>query len=322
MRPDAYHRRVPPRTAVAPASGWLHARGVLALDRPHVMGIVNLTPDSFHDGGKLMVDDVDEANVSVALRRCEQLVGWGADILDLGGESTRPGAAEVSADRERSRVLPLLVALARRGLEVPISVDTRHAEVAEAALAAGASIVNDISGLADPAMVAVVARSGAGLVIGHLRGEPMTMQDRIAFADVLGEVASELAVVVERCVAAGIARERILVDPGIGFGKTAEQSAALVAAAGWLRAATGCHVLIGASRKSFLGVLAGAKATDRLIPSLSAALVAAERGASVLRVHDVRETVEALAVARAIRIAYDREAAGRDGPFPREEDRS
>jgi dihydropteroate synthase len=313
---------VSPRTAAALAPGWLHARGVLALDRPHVMGIVNLTPDSFHDGGKLMVDDVDEANVSVALRRCEQLVGWGADILDLGGESTRPGAIEIAPDRERSRVLPLLVALAKRGLAVPVSVDTRHAAIADEAIAAGASIINDISGLADPAMADVVAKTGAGLVIGHLRGEPTTMQDRIAFADVLGEVADELAAIVERCVVAGIARERILVDPGIGFGKTAEQSAALVAAAGWLRAATGCHVLIGASRKSFLGVLAGAKASDRLIPSLSAALVAVERGASVLRVHDVRETVEALAVARAIRIAYDREAAGREAPRSREGGRS
>jgi dihydropteroate synthase len=303
---------VPPVVAEAAPRGWAHARGVLALDRPRVMGIVNLTPDSFHDGGKLMVEDHDEANVSVAVRRCEQLVGWGADLLDLGGESTRPGAVEVPPARELTRVLPVLAALERRALEVPISIDTRHAEVAREALAAGASIVNDISGLADAAMLDVVAASGAGLVLGHLRGEPRTMQDRIAFADVLGEVADELAALVQRCVAAGVARERILVDPGIGFGKTAEQSAALVAAAGWLRAATGCDVLVGASRKSFLGVLAGAKGVDRLVPSLAAALVAAERGASVLRVHDVRETTEALAVARAIRIAFDRESAGHE----------
>jgi dihydropteroate synthase len=278
------------------------------------MGIVNLTPDSFHDGGKLMADDGDIANVSVALRRCQQLVEQGADIVDLGGESTRPGAREVAPEREQARVLPLLQAIGRAGLEVPVSIDTRHAEVARAAITAGASIVNDVSGLADPAMLDVVAATGAGLVLGHLRGEPRTMQDRIAFADVVGEVADELAVAVERCTAAGVARERILVDPGIGFGKTAEQSAALVASAGWLRAATGCRVLVGASRKSFLGVLAGAAASDRLIPSLSAALVAAERGADVLRVHDVRETSCALAVARAIRIAWDRESAGRTGP--------
>jgi len=277
-----------------------------------VMAVVNLTPDSFYDGGKLMVDELDLANVSVALRRCEQLVQWGADILDVGGESTRPGAAEVPPDRERQRVLPLLDALRQRALEVPISVDTRHAATAEAAVAGGAAIVNDVTGLSDPAMADVVARTGAGLVVGHLRGEPRTMQDRIGFVDLLGEVTDELGATVERAVAAGIPRERILVDPGIGFGKTAEQSAALVAAAGWLRAATGCHVLVGASRKSFLGVLAGSQGSDRLIPSLAAALVAAERGASVLRVHDVRETVQALAVARAVRTAFDREAAGRE----------
>ncbi|HET6585786.1 MAG TPA: dihydropteroate synthase [Nannocystaceae bacterium] len=305
---------MPPRTAPALATGWVHACGVLPLDRPRVMGVVNLTPDSFHDGGRLMVDDLDEANVSVALRRCEQLVAHGADLLDLGGESTRPGSIEVPIERERTRVLPLLAELRRRAPEVPISVDTRHAAVARAAIEAGAAIVNDVSGLADPAMVDVVAASSAGLVIGHLRGEPRTMQDRIAFGDLLGDVAQELARAVDSAVAAGIPRERILVDPGIGFGKTAEQSAALVAASSWLRAATGCHVLVGASRKSFLGVLAGAKGADRLIPSLSAALVAVERGASVLRVHDVQQTVVALAVARAIRIAFDREAAGREPP--------
>lgn len=300
---------------------WLHARGGLALDRPRVMGVVNLTPDSFHDGGKLVVDEIDAPNIVVALRRCEQIVAAGADILDIGGESTRPGAETIGVERECARVLPMLERLRGHATlaSVPVSIDTRHAEVARRAALAGAVIVNDVSGLADPAMADVVAAAKAGLVIGHLRGEPATMQHGIRFADLLGEVADELAAAVERAVLAGTSRAHILVDPGLGFGKTAEQSAALVASAGWLRAATGCAVLIGASRKSFLGTLLGApqidhktdRTADRLVGSLAAALIAAERGAAVLRVHDVRETVEALAVARAVRVAFDREAHGR-----------
>ena len=278
------------------------------------MGVVNLTPDSFHDGGKLMVDEVDAPNVSVAIRRCEQLVAAGADILDLGGESTRPGAPTIGVDRECERVLAVIERLGHHPQlsAVPISIDTRHAEVARRALQAGAVIVNDVSGLADPDMAAVVAAAGAGVVIGHLRGDPMTMQQHIRFADLLGEIAEELGAAVERVVSAGLSRAHIVVDPGIGFGKTSAQSAALVASAGWLRAATGCPVLIGASRKSFLatlvGGLAGSRPADRLVGSLVAAVIAVERGAAVLRVHDVRETVEALAVARAVRLAFDREA--------------
>ncbi len=299
-----------------PQAPWQHAKGALALERPRVMAVVNLTPDSFHDGGKLVAEGADAPNVTVALRRCQQLVANGADVLDLGGESTRPGAVPVSPEAECARVLPLLQRLAAEPTlaHVPISIDTRHASVAAAALREGAAIVNDVSTLADPAMLDVVAAGGAGLVIGHLRGEPARMQQDIRFADVLGEVTDELAAAVARAVAAGVARDRILVDPGIGFGKTAEQSAALVAASGWLRAATGCAVLVGASRKSFLSAITaavGIDGGDRLVGSLSAAVVAVERGAAVLRVHDVRETVTALAVARAIRIAFDRAAAGR-----------
>jgi dihydropteroate synthase len=312
----------------------LHASGDLALDRPRVMGVVNLTPDSFHDGGKLVIDEIDAPNVAVALRRCEHIAAAGADILDIGGESTRPGAETIGVERECARVLPVLERLRTHPTlaAVPVSIDTRHADVAERAVAAGAVIVNDVSGLADPRMADVVAAAHAGLVIGHLRGEPATMQRDIRFADLLGEVADELAAAVERAVAAGTSRAHILVDPGLGFGKTAEQSAALVASAGWLRAATGCAVLIGASRKSFLGTLLGTRladrgaergadrgadrkadrTADRLVGSLAAALIAAERGAAVLRVHDVRETVEALAVARAVRVAFDREAHGRN----------
>ncbi len=312
----------------ASVATWEHPGGGLTLDRTRVMGVVNLTPDSFHDGGKLMVDDVDAPNVSVALRRCEQIVGAGADLLDLGGESTRPGAATIGGRRECARVLPVLERLRDhprlRGASV--SIDTRHADVARAALRAGAVIVNDVSGLADPEMAAVVAAAGAGLVIGHLRGDPSTMQRDIHFADLLSEIADELCLAVARAEAAGIPRARIVVDPGIGFGKTAEHSAALVASSAWLRAATGCPVMIGASRKSFVGTIVGRAAPrpgdrpdDRLVGSLAAALVAAEHGASVVRVHDVRETVEALAVARAIRTAFDRARNVREqarGPAP------
>jgi dihydropteroate synthase len=291
----------------------VHATGVLSLARPRVMAVVNLTPDSFHDGGRLMVEEGDVPNVAVALRRCEQLVLAGADVLDIGGESTRPGATPVDASRELGRVLPLVEGLRRHASlrEVPISIDTRHAEVARQALMAGAAIVNDVTGLADPAMADVVAQAGAGLVIGHLRGEPATMQNDVAFTDLFREVEDELVARVEVAVAAGCARERILVDPGIGFGKRYEHSAALVASGDRLRAATGCEVLIGASRKSFLASLTGGasdngRGADRLVGSVVAAAIAVVHGAKVVRVHDVRETVEALSVALGITDAYGR----------------
>ena len=299
-------------TSFAPQA-WVHARGVLSLERPRVMAIVNLTPDSFYDGGKLMADDSTTPNVSVAVRRCVRLVEQGAHVLDLGGESTRPGASATAPEHQLARVLPVIEALAseRALASVPISVDTCHAMVAKRALAAGAAIVNDVSGLSDPDMARIVAETGAGLVIGHLRGRPATMQNDIRFVDLLREVTDELARAVEMAVAAGVERPRVVVDPGIGFGKTAEQSAALVAAAGWLRQATRCPVVIGASRKSFLGALSLAHG-DRLVASLAAALVAVERGASVVRVHDVPETVEALAVAAAIRKSFEQHTRDRD----------
>ena len=212
---------------------WVHATGRLPLRPPRVMGVVNLTPDSFYDGGFLVAEGTDTPNASVAVRKVAQLVGEGAAIIDIGGESTRPGSDPVTAPRQLRRVLPVIERLAAGpdAIGVPISVDTRSAEVADHALAAGASIVNDVSGLADPAMIETVARRGAGVVVGHLRGEPRTMQREIRFSDMLGEVTEELATRVSAAVAGGVPRERILVDPGIGFGKTAEHSAALVAAA-------------------------------------------------------------------------------------------
>ncbi len=291
-------------------SAWVHARGVLGLERPLVMAIVNATPDSFFDGGRL--HDGVTTRIEAALEHARVCVAHGAEILDVGGESTRPGAAAVDPGEERARVVPLIAALrAERAFDdVPISIDTRRASVAAAAIDAGASIVNDVSGLEDPEMAGLVAREHAGLVIGHLRGEPRTMQREIRFAHVLGEVTEELAARVELAIAAGVERPRIVVDPGVGFGKTAEQSAALVAASGWLRAATRCPVLIGASRKSFLAAITGGYVGDRLAGSLAAALVAVERGASVLRVHDVGATVQALAVASSIRRAFETLAEG------------
>ncbi|MCA9653639.1 MAG: dihydropteroate synthase [Myxococcales bacterium] len=302
----------------APAA-WVHAGGVLSLDRPRVMAIVNVTPDSFFDGGQL--HDGASPRLSAILEHARRCVRHGADLLDVGGESTRPGAEPVAPEQEQARVVPAIEAM-RADPElrsIPISIDTRRASVAAAAVAAGASIVNDVSGLADPQMPALVARTGAGLVIGHLRGEPRTMQREVRFAHVLREITDELATSVELALAAGVERPRILVDPGIGFGKTAEQSAALVAASGWLRQATGCPVLIGASRKSFLRAIVGdpeQPASRRLAGSLAAALVAVERGASVLRVHDVGDTVQALTVARSIQRAF--EVLAEDVSPPRE----
>jgi dihydropteroate synthase len=263
------------------------------------MAVVNVTPDSFDDGGRGIASSGRRPNASVVLRQCRRRVEQGADILDVGGESTRPGAEPVDVDTEIERVLPIIEGLQRDPelARVPIRIDTRHAEVAKAGLAAGAAIVNDISGLADPGMAEVVAAAGAGVVIGHLRGQPATMQDDVRFDDLLGEVAQELEQSIARALTAGVRREQILVDPGIGFGKTGAQSAALVGASEFLQARTGSPVLIGASRKRFLGVLGGREsAEDRMLASVVAAVLAARQGAAAVRVHDVAETIEALRV--------------------------
>ncbi len=278
------------------------------------MGIVNVTPDSFFDGGKLVAPGADRPNVAVVLRKAEALVRDGAAILDVGGESTRPGAEPVPPDREAARILPVIEALVR-AFDVPVSVDTRHAATARRALAAGAAIVNDVSGLADPAMAAVVAEAGAGVVISHLRGEPRTMQATIHFERLLEEVAAELSEAVARARAAGVADDAIVVDPGIGFGKTARQSAALAAAGAHLEAATGRPVLVGASRKRFLGALSGLDLDARLVPSVAAAVVAVAGGARIVRVHDVAATKAALDVACGIAEAFAAETAA--GPRER-----
>ena len=272
---------------------WRIRDRIIALDRPVVMGILNLTPDSFSDGGRFFDFDA-------AVRRAREMAAGGADLIDLGGESTRPGAAEVSADEEAARVVPVLRAL-REGLDLPLSVDTRKAMVAREALAAGAQVVNDVSGLADAGMAAAVAPSGAGLVLMHMRGTPATMQGLTDYADVVDDVAAELAVSLARADAAGIARERVVLDPGIGFAKTAEQNLALIASLRRLEARLGRPVLLGPSRKAFIGaLLGGMPAAERDAGTVGACVAGLARGARLFRVHDVRAARQALDVAWAI----------------------
>jgi dihydropteroate synthase len=260
------------------------------------MGVLNVTPDSFSDGGlALAADGSPDRAVSLGLT----LVAAGADCVDVGGESTRPGAAPVAVDDELARVVPVVERLAAEG--VVVSVDTRHTAVARAALAVGASIVNDVGALTpDDGMLDAVAAAGAGYVIMHLRGEPRTMQDDPRFTDVIAEVEADLARARTRALAAGVAAEAVALDPGIGFGKTLEHNLALLAAVPRL-ARAGAPLLVGTSRKSFIGHLTGVAApAERLAGSLASAVLAARDGARILRVHDVAATVEALAVQAAV----------------------
>ena len=273
-----------------------HAVGLLPTSsRPIVMGVLNVTPDSFSDGGRALVDGRPDRAIALGLG----LVADGADCVDVGGESTRPGASPVPLEVELARIVPVIAGLADAG--VLVSVDTRHAPVARAAIAAGAAIVNDVGALAgDADMLEVVAASGVGYVIMHLRGEPRTMQDDPRFDDVVRDVAADLREALERAVGAGVAAESIAIDPGIGFGKTFDHNLALLAALPEL-VAMGPPVVVGASRKSFIGRITGVEEpAQRLAGSLAAAVLAARDGARILRVHDVRATVEALALQQAV----------------------
>jgi len=264
-------------------------------DRVLVMGIVNVTPDSFSDGGRYL-------DPGAAVARCHELLAEGADLLDLGGESTRPGSAAVPAAEQWQRLEPVLTRLANERPQAAISIDTRSAEVAERALAAGARIVNDVSALADPAMAGVVAKAGAGLVLMHMRGSPETMLRETAYADVTTEVAAYLRERFATAVSAGIAPECVALDPGIGFAKSAQGSLELLARIPEL-AAIGRPVLVGASRKSFLARLTGDEGPpeERVPASLAAAALATWQGAHILRVHDVAATVRVVKVAIAAR---------------------
>ncbi len=278
----------------APLAARLEIRRGFGVDRgmsddgvkrvPVVMGILNATPDSFASGG-------ERATIELALR----MIADGAGILDIGGESTRPGAEPVAVEEELRRVLPLVEALAGQGAE--ISVDTRNAATMRAALAAGASIVNDVSGLSyDADAVAVVAEAGCRVVLMHSRGTPQTMAGLTQYGDIVADVMAELGARVRHAEAAGVARDRIIVDPGLGFAKTAAQSVELLQRLTEL-GGLGLPLLVGASRKSFIGRLSGeADPARRVAGSVAAALFATSQGAAILRVHDVRDTVQALQV--------------------------
>jgi dihydropteroate synthase len=261
------------------------------LDRPLVMGVVNVTPDSFSDGG-----DHFERDAAIAGGR--RLIEEGADILDIGGESTRPGAAPVPPGEERRRIVPVIETLAREGAIV--SVDTRHVDTMKAALDAGAAIVNDVTALSAQGAIDLVAGRTASCVLMHMQGEPRTMQADPHYDDAPRDIAAFLQARIAACEAAGIPRTRICVDPGLGFGKAVAHNARLIARLETLTA-LGVAVLIGASRKSFIGALSkGERPKDRLPGSLAAGLAAVARGADILRVHDVAATVQALKIWTAI----------------------
>ncbi len=265
-------------------------RFTLRLERPLVMGVINVTPDSFSDGGQL-------PDARAAIERAHRLVEEGADILDVGGESTRPGAAPVPAEEELRRVLPVVEALA--GCNVPVSVDTSKPEVMRAVVAAGAAMINDVFALRLPGALEAVAASDAGVCLMHMLGEPRTMQDDPVYADVVAEVRDFLLGRVAACEAAGIDRSRIVIDPGFGFGKKAVHNLALLRGIRIL-AASGFPVLAGLSRKSVLGKITGRPVGDRVHSSVAAAIVAVARGARIVRVHDVAATRDALAVWTAV----------------------
>ncbi len=264
--------------------------------RPIVMGILNVTPDSFSDGGRY-------ATPARAIEHAQTMIEQGVDVLDIGGESTRPGAAEVDVGDELARVIPVIRELARFS-RVAISIDTTKARVAREAMAAGAHIINDISALsADPEMTAVAVDSRAGVVLMHMQGTPRTMQRQPTYDHVVDDVSAYLAERTAQAERQGVARERIAVDPGIGFGKTLEHNLDLLAGLNRI-ADLGCPVVVGLSRKSFLKALTGKEVNDRLSGSLSALACAILAGAQVLRVHDVAEALDAIRVATAIRDAH------------------
>jgi dihydropteroate synthase len=268
----------------------------LCLDRPRIMGVLNLTPDSFHAASR-------HARIDAALAHARTLIHEGADLLDIGAESTRPGAEPVTAEEEWRRLAPVLEAL--RGLPVPLSVDTRRAVTMRRALDAGVDMINDVGGFADPDAVAVVAASPVALCVMHMAGEPATMQHAPRYRDVLDEVARWLGARVRELMAAGVAADRLVLDPGIGFGKHRDHNLALLRDLRGLAARAapgerGLPMLVGLSRKSLIGDLTGRAVEQRLAGSLGGALAAVARGAAILRVHDVAATRDALTVWSAI----------------------
>jgi dihydropteroate synthase len=262
----------------------------LDLSRPLVMGIVNATPDSFSDGGRYLAADA-------AIEHARRLLDDGADMLDIGGESTRPGSAAVGQAEELGRVLPVLEAL--RDCGRPLSVDTRHSGVMRGVLDAGADMINDVAGFRAPGALEAVAGGTAGLCVMHMLGEPSTMQQAPVYRDVVAEVSAFLQDRVSALLACGVAPERILLDPGIGFGKNLDHNLSLLRGLPAL-AGLGFPLLLGVSRKSMIGQVTGRGVGDRMAGSVAAALASVHRGAAIVRVHDVAETKDALAVWQAI----------------------
>jgi dihydropteroate synthase len=267
---------------------------VLDLTEPAVMGVLNVTPDSFSDGGL-------HASVHAAVAHGERMVEEGAAIVDVGGESTRPGAPPVPAQEEIDRVVPVIERLASR-IRVPISVDTSKPEVMRAAIEAGAQMINDVRALQVPGALVTAASTGAAVCLMHMRGEPASMQADPHYRDVVAEVRAFLASRVAACSVAGIPRERICIDPGIGFGKRTEHNLALLARLGEL-ADPGQPLLVGVSRKSLVGIITGRPAGGRLAGSVAFAALAVAHGAAIIRAHDVAATVDAVKVASALRRA-------------------
>jgi dihydropteroate synthase len=260
---------------------------------PFIMGIVNATPDSFSDGGRYLA-------LEEAVACAERMASAGADLIDLGGESTRPGAPPVGSDEELRRVIPVVERLRARAFPLPISVDTSKGAVARAALAAGAELINDVRAGDDPELLRAVAEAGAPVILMHSRGPSSDMQGRATYGDVVAEVVAELRLAMERAMAAGVALERIILDPGIGFAKTAAQSLELLRRLDALRA-LGRPLLVGPSRKSFIGAVTGAPVEARLPGTLAAVAACVLAGVELVRVHDVPEARQAADVAAAIR---------------------
>lgn len=281
--------------SIPPALSALQALHAYAAPPPptRLMGILNVTPDSFSDGGQF--------SGAAAVHRAFTMADQGAEIIDIGGESTRPGATPVDLDEELRRTVPVIAALRRQGLRTLISVDTRHHEVAERALNAGADMVNDISALADPAMAKLVAAAECPVLLMHMRGTPETMQQQTVYDDLLGEIATYLAERALRATEAGIRSDRILLDPGFGFGKSARGNEELLRQLGALRS-LGHPLAVGMSRKNFIGARTGvAEPQRRVAGSLTAAAMACLSGAAIVRAHDIAETKQALAFASALR---------------------
>lgn len=262
----------------------------LDLSHPHVMGILNVTPDSFSDGGthNTLVDAVKHANL---------MINAGATIIDIGGESTRPGAADVSVEEELARVIPTVEAIAQR-FEVWISVDTSKPEVIRESARVGAHIINDIRSLTEPGALEAAAETGLPVCLMHMQGQPKTMQDAPKYANVFADVARFFVEHIVRCEQAGIAKDKLLLDPGFGFGKNLSHNYELLARLGEFHH-FGLPLLVGMSRKSMVGQLLNVGPTERLSGSLACAVIAAMQGAQIIRVHDVKETVEALRVVEA-----------------------